>query len=133
MICLSILLDAHPEADGQSEHSNALVEVMLCCLLEGQYKAAWHGLLPEVERCLNALHNASTGSSAFEILYGVKPWILKDTADPFLLPREDIRRAVWDASEMAQARLAIIYDTKHKLPTFRDKTWLRLTRQLPPP
>ena len=100
----------HPSADGQSERTNQLVEIVLRCLPVGKYEATWYSLIPDVERSLNFLPSTSIHASPFETLYGVPPCILpkSHTKEPFLDCRIVIRQAVKDALYFAKVRMAII-------------------------
>jgi hypothetical protein len=120
----------HPNADGQSERSNAIIEIMLRCLLVGKYEAAWAPLLADVVRIYNSLPATTTGLSPFQILYGVPPRLLPATRTdiPMLDHRFDIRHDVRDAIDLAQARMSIIYDNHHKPPSFEGQVYVKLVR-----
>lgn len=125
----------HPAANGQAERTNATVEVMLRCLLAGQYTSSWASLLPEVERNLNCLSFDNSGTS-FEVLYGVPPRFMPENpqgtsasnAVAFVTNRNQLRDTVRDCFDLAQARIALTFDRKHMPPAFHDQAYLRLTR-----
>jgi RNase H-like domain found in reverse transcriptase/Reverse transcriptase (RNA-dependent DNA polymerase)/Integrase zinc binding domain/Integrase core domain/Chromo (CHRromatin Organisation MOdifier) domain len=124
----------HPSADGQAERTNQSVEVALRCLLAGQYEEMWPELIPEIERSLNALRNASIDTSPFEALYGYSPnYRLTPSSDvqetqDFMDQRELVRRDLEDAIELANARMAIHFDNKHKPPHLRGKVFVKLVK-----
>ena len=71
----------------------------------------------EVEYALNTSENASTGTTPFEVLYGVKPRerltpltvSSKNEKDAlsFIERRAELRREVHDAIKLSQAKMAI--------------------------
>jgi transposase InsO family protein len=59
----------HPQADGQTERTNQILEDMLrACALQG--KSGWDKKLPFAEFSYNNSHRASLKMSPFEALYG---------------------------------------------------------------
>ena len=59
--------------NGQAERTNQTVKIALRCWLVGKYEENWALYLPDVEYALNTAENASTSTTPFELLYGVRP------------------------------------------------------------
>ena len=130
----------HPSADGQAERSNQTVETALRCLLIGKYEQNWEDILPQVEYSINNFENRSTGTSPFEMLYGVKPKdpllrIIRKDQDlspqgvNFLEERRQIRLDATDAIKMAQAKMSILWDSKHRPPNLIGKVYIKVAKQ----
>ena len=111
------LLSYHAPANGQAERTNQTVETAIGCLLIGHYEENWSMFIHEVEYALNTSENASTGTTPFEVLYGVKPRerltpltvSSKNEKDAlsFIERRAELRREVHDAIKLSQAKMAI--------------------------
>ena len=134
-VALGMTTAYHPSADGQAERSNQTIETALRCLLVGKYEEVWDTLIPEVEYALNTAENASAGITPFESLYGVKPReVLTSitTGDPaaseFIKSREAIRADAADAIKLAQAKMAVRYDAKHRIPDLQGHVYLKLAK-----
>jgi hypothetical protein len=121
----------HPNADGQSERSNAIAEIMLRCVLVGQYESNWNNILPEIARAYNSLPSSATGHSPFQVLYGVEPRLMPTSQSdvPFLEQRADIRTSVIDILDLAKFRMAAAFDAKHQPPQLKDRVYLKLARK----
>ncbi|KAI1676403.1 RVT-1 multi-domain protein [Pyrenophora tritici-repentis] len=65
----------HPQADGQSERTNQIVEILLRCMIANHDApmVSWDELLPDVQFAVNTSRNFTTGETPFKILYGVHP------------------------------------------------------------
>ena len=65
----------HPQADGHSEMTNQVVEVLLCCMIANHdtSMASLDELLPDVQFAINASCDFTTEDTQFKILYGVHP------------------------------------------------------------
>jgi transposase InsO family protein len=115
----------HPQADGQSERTNAIVEIGIRCLLAGdedKYKR-WVDYLPIFEHEYNSTIHSSTGMSPNELRYSCQPRGIADLAYPFegisesaeqlaesmKNKRDDAR----DALALAQRKQKRYYDKKH--------------------
>jgi Chromo (CHRromatin Organisation MOdifier) domain len=124
----------HPSADGQAERTNQSVEIALRCALVGDYEEHWPDRIPEVERSLNMLRNASTGTTPFEALYGYPAmYQLNGTsnlaeAENFMENRETIRKDLEDSVELANAKMATYFDAAHRPPQLTGKVFIRLVR-----
>ena len=126
----------YPSADGQAERTNQTVETALRCLLVGKYEENWDSLLMEVEYALNTSENSSTKTTPYESLYGVKPReFLQETipstdpiAESFLGNREAIRSDTMDAIRLAEVKIAIRYDEKHRIPNSLGSVYLKLAK-----
>ncbi len=135
-VALGMTTAYHPSADGQAERTNQTVETALRCLLVGKYEECWDTLLGEVEYALNTSDNASTTVTPFEVLYGVKPrqFIseLVPGNDPaaasFIQFRDILRKDTVDAIRLAQTKMALRYDSKHRVPDLVGSAYLRLAK-----
>ena len=135
-VALGMTTAYHPSADGQAERTNQTVETALRCLLVGKYEENWDTLLTEVEYALNTAENASTSVSPFEALYGVKPREFlanlvtgqNPAAIDFLKSRETIRNDTFNAIQLAQTKMAVRYDSKHRVPDLVGNVYLKLAK-----
>jgi RNase H-like domain found in reverse transcriptase/Reverse transcriptase (RNA-dependent DNA polymerase)/Integrase zinc binding domain/Chromo (CHRromatin Organisation MOdifier) domain len=124
----------HPSADGQAERTNQSVEIAMRCILTGNYEEHWPEVIPEVERNLNTLRNASTGITPFEALYGYPPNYRLDStsnlaeADNFMENRELVRKDLENAMELANARMAVYFDDQHRPPNLTGKVFIKLVK-----
>ena len=135
---LALTTAYHPSADGQAERTNQTVETALRCLLVGKYEEAWDTLLPQIEYALNTFPNAATNITPFEVLYSTKPrdplFLMTSTpkengdASNFLQQRQQIRAETDDAIKLAQAKIAIQYDVKHRVPELTNSVYLKMAK-----
>ena len=85
-----------------------------------------------MEFALNTLVNASSGYSPFELVYGfpakvqLAPGPVHDDVESFADRRETIRKDAIQATELAQARMAIDFDKNHTPPHFKGQVWLKV-------
>ena len=95
---------------------------MLRCLLAGRYESQWFTLILEVERNLDCLPTDATSVTPFEILYGVKPCVMPALPgnQQFVTDCTTLHIAVRDAMELAQSRMAMIFDKSHQLPNISE-------------
>jgi hypothetical protein len=105
------------------KRSNQTVETALPCLLVGSYEESWDNLLTEMKLFINISRNASFDVSSFEVLYEVKSKIplLKLTiadfnieARDFLKLKKEIRQDAMNSLKLAQTRMMITFDAKHR-------------------
>ena len=126
----------HPQADGQSERTNQMVETALHCLLISQPGPwGWEELLPKVEYALNTSVNATTNETLFKLLYGVEPWNETSSKDPnhteakdFIHLRQLRYQEVGDAIKYAQAQMARYYDCKRQPMELIGTIYLHLSK-----
>jgi hypothetical protein len=89
MILLDIKLGLtaayHPQADGQSERTNSIVEIGIRYLLGGEEKryAKWAEYLPIFEYEYNSIIYTSTGISSNELRFAYQPRGIADLLYPF--------------------------------------------------
>lgn len=127
-----------PSSNGQDERTNQTVETAIRCLLVGKYEENWARLVSEVEYALNTAENASTSVTPFELLYGVKPREMlepltvsskeDDNAVDFLNQRNQLRNEVYDCIKLAQAKMALRFDEKHRPPDLTGSVYLKLAK-----
>ena len=128
----------HPPANGQSERSNDIIETMFRCFLcQLPDESGWESFIPEVEYFLLTAFSETTGSTPFELLYGITPRSefsdeLADfpSADAFVEHRKQLRQQARDAMQIAQARMAYYYDKKHKAVELKEQAYIRLVRKV---
>lgn len=65
----------HPQADGQSEATNKIITMYLCCL--GDCPRQWLEWLPWAEYCYNSSFQQSLQTSPFELVYGRPPPLIR--------------------------------------------------------
>ncbi|SCO30823.1 uncharacterized protein FFMR_02024 [Fusarium fujikuroi] len=124
----------HPEADGLSEWRNQMVEVALRFYYIEYPLSDWSYILPALQWNLNGAHNAGTGTSAHEFIYGFKPMSALDTVTPMEdvadLPylREVTCKEARLAMDFAAMKGKRWYDDKHRPITLKqgDRVYLRL-------
>jgi hypothetical protein len=97
-------------------------------MLIGWYEADWANILPDITWAYNSLPTTAAGILPFQILYGVVPRLLPTTRTdlPLLDQCFDIQQDVTDALQLAQARMAIIFDSKHQPPLFEGSVYVNL-------
>ncbi len=134
---LNFITTYHSFVDEQAKRSNQIVKNVLRCLLIKQYEKCWNNLLSNVELSLNTSANAFSEISSFEILYDVlsKISLLKSItaesnvdAKNFLKQRNRIRQDIMNFLRLAQTRMTIIFDVKHKSFRFKKKMFLKMTK-----
>ena len=128
----------HSFADGQAERTNQTVKTTLRCLLVSEYEEKWKEALSHVKYALNTFENRSTGTSPFEALYDVKPRDalmkivrkeLSNTKMDFLKTKRQIRNDVTNAVHLAQTRMTIFWNEKHRSLELHDKVFLKMAKQ----
>ena len=74
----------HPQADGQSEKTNATVKIALRCLLHGNEDSysKWPDYLPILELEYNNLPNASTNEAPNDLRFALRPRGIPDLLSP---------------------------------------------------
>jgi hypothetical protein len=134
---LSFITTYHSFVDEQAKRSNQIVKNDLRCLLIKQYEKCWNNLFSNVELSLNTSASAFSEISSFEILYDVlsKISLLKSItaesnvdAKNFLKQRNRIRQNIMNFLRLAQTRMTIIFDVKHKSSRFEKKMFLKMTK-----
>ena len=118
----------HPQADGQAEKSNQVVEIALRHCVDF-VQQDWSRHLAQIEFAINTSRNATTGVSPYAALYGIK---VRDavaslvgnpshvpTAEEFVADRICIRDRMQEAIAWAQMRQALYYNEKHTLKQFK--------------
>jgi hypothetical protein len=134
---LSFITTYHSFVDEQAKRSNQIVENVLRCLLIEQYEKCWDNLLSNVELSLNTSASAFSDISSFEILYDVlsKISLLKFIAAEsnvdaknFLKQRNRIRQDIMNFLRLAQTRMTIIFDVKHRSSRLERKMFLKMTK-----
>jgi hypothetical protein len=111
----------HPQADGQSERTNQIVEIALRHLVNNS-KTNWTTFLGEIEFMINNSSHSSTGVSPMKFLTGLNtpsPLALASTAIPrstleWSQTRDEIQQSSRDTLIFAQTKMSIYYDKKHK-------------------
>jgi hypothetical protein len=126
----------HPEADGQSERTNQVVEIALRYFVTEFPDADWTQAIPHVQFILNSSKNASTTVSPFEYLYGFNPYsgfdLLRErdtlTANEYEALRLQHRDMAGEAVAFARTRQKFYYHKKHQSLRLRpgDEAFLRL-------
>jgi hypothetical protein len=138
-VSLGMTTAYHPFADGQAERTNQTVETAIRCLLIGEYEENWSLMLSKVEYSLNIFENSSIKITSFEVLYGVKPrdplmaLISKTNFEnkegiQFLKARQEIRNDVIDAVKLAQTKMAVLYDNKHRPAELKGKAYIKMSK-----
>jgi transposase InsO family protein len=130
-INLSMLTAFHPQADGQTEHINAILEQYLqhfCAFQQDD----WSKLLPLAEHAYNTAISETTKMSSFFANYGYQPepqWIRPSESEAnFTNPVSEMLLARWkgiwevlqETIHEAQQRMAKWYNAKaQEQPKFR--------------
>ena len=93
----------HPNADGQAEKTNQIVEIGLRCFLGGEINeySKWTEYLPILEHEYNSMKHESTGYTPNELRYTVPPRGISDLAVP---PRQSSESAESLAEQLKNAR-----------------------------
>jgi transposase InsO family protein len=141
-IKLGLTAAYHPQADGQSERTNSIVEIGIRCMLGGDEKryANWADYLPIFEHEYNSTIHASTGMSPNELRFTCQPRGIADLLYPFEGKSESAeilaeslknkRDDARDAIRVAQRKQKRLYDKKHSAKEFKvgDLVVLKFTR-----
>src|SRR6266566_5483338 len=134
----------HPQADGQSERTNQIIELTIRHHTYEHPDRFWVDLLPSLQWNLNNAHTQPIDMSPYEYLFGFK---IESPADRLIgtskLPesalqqrfmREHLRRDAQIASDEANAVAKRHYDKTHRWEEFDvgDQVWLRLGKAYRP-
>ncbi len=134
----------HPQADGQSERTNQIIELAIRHHAYEHPDRFWVDLLPSLQWNLNNAHTQPIDMSPHEYLFGFK---IESPADRLIgtskLPesalqqrfmREHLRRDAQIASDEANAVAKRHYDKTHRWEEFDvgDQVWLRLGKAYRP-
>ena len=89
----------HPQTNGKSERFNGILEAALFRLNTSGDPAKWEDHLPAALFSARVHANDSSGFSPFELLYGVKPRLPRDSrrmiaADPVLPGQEELKNRI---------------------------------------
>jgi hypothetical protein len=84
-IKLGLTIAYHPQADGQSERTNSIVEIGIRCLLSGEEKryTNWVDYLPIFEYEYNSMIYISIGISSNELRFACQPRGVTELLYPF--------------------------------------------------
>jgi hypothetical protein len=131
----------NPQADGQSERTNQVVEIALRhCVNEEQND--WGDFLGEIQFAMNNSINASTGTSPAELLMGYRPRAAIDIPTDHLTGKaasaaqrveniRTLRQEAQDAIKMAEFTMAATYDKNHRITdiTVGDKVFINFAKK----
>jgi hypothetical protein len=131
----------NPQADGQSERTNQVVEIALRhCVNEEQND--WGDFLGEIQFAMNNSVNASTGSSPAELLMGYRPRAAIDIPTDHLTGKaasaaqrvehiRTLRQEAQDAIKMAEFTMAATYDKGHRISDIRvgDRVFINFAKK----
>lgn len=102
----------HPRTNGKCERLNGILEKALFKLNNTGDETRWPEFLQEALFSVRINENTVTGWSPFELLYGVKPWLIGDQAKlrPAVLP--DDASSASAAAEGRRARLVDLTEAR---------------------
>ena len=127
----------HSSIDEQTKRINQTIKIILRCLLVKRYEKNWQNILFQMKYALNIFENVVIIISFFEILYDVKfrnslTAIIRKNVfkieTNFLKNRKQIRLNTIDAIKLAQTRMIIQFDKKHKSFDMTNKVYLKMTK-----
>jgi transposase InsO family protein len=72
----------HPQANGQTERQNQTIGIAIRFAAADYPEVAWVDLLPAIQHNLNNAHSDAIGRSPNELVYGLKPAMVR----PSLIP-----------------------------------------------
>jgi hypothetical protein len=106
----------HPQTDGQSERSNATIEIIFRHLLAICPEAItnWPILLPSLHEILNSTTNAATEKSPHELMYGMRLNTGVIHSPEAAAQDFSIRDDAYEAMKFASMYMKEVYDKKHK-------------------
>jgi hypothetical protein len=135
-LCLSSAF--RPQTDGQSEVTNRVIVMYLCCLADDQ-SWSWLPWLLWAEYCFNTSYQTALGTTPFQVVYGQPP--------PPIVPFQSgatkvsaVDRQLWDHDTFlaeirehllqAHARMKMAHDKGHHHVEFAlgDLVWLCLNQ-----
>ena len=134
---LSLITTYHSFSNDQVERTNQIVKTTLRCLLVDKYEKNWEELLSQVEYALNIAKNVFITIISFELLYEIKSREslvdlisikLDSIAIDFINQRQTLRNEIYDAIQLAQTRMTIIYDSKHRTSNLHDSIFLKIIK-----
>lgn len=108
-----------PQTDGQSERSNATMEIMLRSLIGyDTMNSSWVAKLPIIEFAINSQTSEASGMSPFRVMYRFQP---RDTSnllaakelEPFIQELDVIRQETANALAYSRTMMAAQYDKTH--------------------
>jgi hypothetical protein len=133
---LNMMTTFHPQADGQTEATNKIIVMYLCCLT-GDQPQHWLQWLPWAEFCYNSSFQASLCTSLFWVVYKRDPPSLCSyqpgdahqlAVDAQLRDRDEFLMEVRKRIEQAQHHYKMFYD-RHQCKlefVLGQWAWLRL-------
>jgi hypothetical protein len=125
-----------PQTDGQSEVTNRVLAVYLCCLA-GDRPRSWLRWLPWVEFCYNTSFQTALQTTPFRVVFGRDPPTLMSyqpgaarvvAVDRQLLHRDEFLAEVREHLLQARDFMKTSYDKAHRALEFEvgEWAWLRL-------
>lgn len=121
----------HPQANGQAERLNQVIEIAFRFLEDDERFIDWEDALPAVTATVNSTINRSTGKTPYELMFGFTP-TMNPTTQPSDIPL-DVRRTIarTEASNaIAYAQeIAKAYHDEKRVPldlAVDDKVYIRL-------
>ena len=134
---LNLTTTYHSFSNDQVERTNQIVKTTLRCFLVDKYEKNWEELLSQVEYALNIAKNVFITIISFELLYEIKSREsfvdlisikLDSIAIDFINQRQTLRNEIYDAIQLAQTRMIIIYDNKHRTSNLHDSIFLKMIK-----
>jgi len=130
----------HPQTDGQSEVTNRILGVYLCCLA-GDRPKSWIRWLPWAEYCYNTSFQTALRATPFEVVYGRAPPPIVPyeqgqsrvpAVDRQLKDRDTFLAEIKERLLHAQDLMKHSYDANHRDISFEvgDWAWLRLHQRV---
>ena len=113
------------------------MKTTLRCFLVDKYEKNWEELLSQVEYAFNIVENIFIAIISFELLYEIKSREslvdlisikLDSIAIDFINQRQTLRNEIYDAIQLAQTRMIIIYDNKHRTSNLHDSIFLKMIK-----
>ena len=111
----------HHPANGQIERSVQTFMMAMITLIGAKYNPdSWEDLVGHVTHCLNTSTSSTTRQSPYEILFGRKPKsflpVDNSLGEPYAKAQQTLRQEAADATALAQAKMKIYYDRRHRDP-----------------
>jgi hypothetical protein len=136
-LCLSSAF--RPQIDGQSEVTNRVIAMYLCCLA-GDRPQSWLRWLSWAEYCFNTSYQTALGTTPFQVVYGRPPPSMVSfqseatkvsAMDRQLRDRDTFLAEIRERLLQAQARMKMVHDKGHRHVEFTpgDLVWLHLNQR----
>ena len=128
----------HALVNDQTKRINQTIEIVIRCLFIEHYEKNWSFFIFEIEYALNISENAFIDATLFEVLYEIKSRkrlialtiSFKNDKNVlfFIERRTELRKKIHDAIKLAQTKMTIDFDKKHKSFNLIESIYIKLAK-----